>query len=107
MPRRYNSRGFRRYANAFQFVVRLSLILQTCGSLARRAIRQRSTRATGCASVELDIITPAAAQLPVQAVVSLDELVNARWHVAHLQMAAAYQLLGDICRHTATNLQRC
>jgi hypothetical protein len=38
VPQRYNSRGFRRQANAFQFVVSLSLILQRCGRSC--AIRQ-------------------------------------------------------------------
>jgi hypothetical protein len=30
--------------------------------------------------------------------VSLDELMNVVWHLAHLQIAAASQLLGDIGR---------
>jgi hypothetical protein len=37
-------------------------------------------------------------QLPVEAVVSLDELVNVVWHVAHLQVASAAQLLGNVGR---------
>jgi hypothetical protein len=36
--------------------------------------------------------------LPVDAVVSLDELVNVVWHVAHLQIAAAAQFLGNVRR---------
>jgi hypothetical protein len=36
-------------------------------------------------------------ELPVEPVMLLDKILNVGWHVSQLQIAAAAQLLGNVC----------